>query len=227
MSYIIIGRESSSGKLFLSGVDKNATFGEEGSVKESVCEQHCRIDIDGKDIRIKNLDLNNYTYVNGRAVETKAITRKDKIELGKDRYHLPWQAIDAILPPVADISPLKKVWEVFDDQNIKLQIDERKFNTIRSATGLVTMIAIALSILTGRQSVWYLVLYGLAILASFLFIVKAYRDASKIPQKRNELNRQFQRDYTCPHCGHFLGNQSYEILAQNQQCPYCRTKFIH
>ena len=227
MSYIIIGREPTSGKLLLSSVGKNATYGEEGSVKESVCEQHCRIDIEGKDIRIKNLDLNNYTYVNGRAVESKTISRNDKIELSKDRYPLLWQAIDAFIPPEADISPLQKVWEEFDNQNIKLQIDERRFNSIRSATGLVTMIAIALSILTGRQSVWYLVLYGVAILASFYFAVKAYRDASKIPNKRNDLNRQFQRDYTCPHCGHFMGNQSYEILAQNQHCPYCRAKFIH
>lgn len=227
MSYIIIGREKASGKLLLSSVGKNGTYGEEGSVPASVCENHCRIDIEGRNIHIRNLDLNNYTYVNSRAVESKTITRKDKIELGGDRYLLPWQAIDAILPPETDITSLKKIWEDFDHQNIKLQIDERRFNTMRSATGLVTMIAIALSIMTGKQSAWYLLLYGLAIVASFLFLIKAYRDASKIPQKRNELNRQFQRDYTCPHCGHFLGNQSYEILAQNPGCPYCHAKFIH
>ena len=227
MSYIIIGRDKASGKLLLSTTGKNGTYGEEGSVPMSVCERHCQIDVEGSNIRIKNLDLNNYTYINGRAVESKAISRNDKIELGSDRYLLSWQAIDAILPPEADITPLQTIWNEFDHQNIKLQIDERRFNTIRSATGLVTMIAIALSILTGKQSAWYLVLYGIAILASFLFTVKAYRDASKIPQKRNELNRQFQRDYICPHCGHFLGNQSYEILVQNQGCPYCHAKFIH
>lgn len=225
MAYIIIGVDKSSGKLLLESESKKITYGE--GAPESIGTPHCRIDFDGNNIRLKNLDINNYTFVNGQAVESKAISRHDKIELGLSHYPLPWQAIDAIIPPMVDISSLKLVWEEYDNQNIKLQIDERRFNSIRSATGLVTMVAIALSIMTGKQSIWYLVLYGAAILASFLFTIKAYRDASKIPQKRNELNRKFQHDYVCPQCGHFLGNQSYDILTQNQQCPYCHAKFIH
>jgi len=225
MAYIIIGRDKTTAKLQLESDFKKGTYGE--GVPEDIGVSHCRIDFDGNSIRIKNLDINNYTFVNGQAIESKAISRQDKIELGLSHYSLPWQAIDAIIPPMVDINPLKTVWEDYDNQNIKLQIDERRFNSIRSATGLITMVAIALSIMTGKQNVWYLVLYGAAILASFLFTIKAYRDASNIPQKRNELNRKFQHNYVCPQCGHFLGNQSYDILVQNQQCPYCRAKFIH
>ena len=92
---------------------------------------------------------------------------------------------------------------------------------------LITMIAIALSIATGGRSLWYMALYAVAILISIIFFVKAYKDSSKVPQKRQEMIRQFQDDYTCPHCGRFLGNQPYHLLAQNSQCPYCRVKFIH
>lgn len=224
---IIIGRDPATGKLLLSYEGKTGGYGEVGSVPSSVSPQHCRLEFTNGIIRLKNIDINNYTYVNGQAVETKTISRQDLIELGEDRYPLDWQAVDAVIPPEADIRPLQEVWSEYDRQNIKLQIDERRFNTLRSATGLITMIAIALSIMTGGRSIWYIVLYVLAILASLLFTIKAYRDSSKVPQLRNELNRQFQHDYICPKCGHFLGNQSYDVLTQNHQCPYCRVKFIH
>ena len=215
---ITIGRDEATGKLKLTCGAKAGTYGDNDSVPSDVSAQHCSIEIGNDQIRLKNLDINNYTYYNNQAVESKTIVRGDRIELGPSHYPLDWRAIDALIPPEADIRSLREVWDAYDRQN---------FNTIRSATGLVTMVAIALSIVTGRQSVWYLVLYAVAILISLLFTVKAYRDSSKIPQKRNELNRQFQHDYACPHCGHFLGNQSYDILAQNHQCPYCRAKFIH
>ena len=133
------------------------------------------------------------------------------------------------LPVCTNPNPvsLKTIWEEYESQNISLQIAERRFNTLRSMTGLITMAAIALSVTTGERNKWYIILYGLAIVFSLIFFVKSFIDSSKIPQKRQELGRNFQRNYTCPHCGHFLGNQSYDILVQNDHCSYCKTKFIH
>ena len=224
-TYIIIGRDTNTGQILLNGVGKSGTYG--NNVPKDISEQHCRLDFSQGKIRLKNLDINNYTYVNGQAVESKTISRNDTIALGTSRFPLSWEAIDAIIPPEADIRPLQEVWNEYERQNVQLQIDERKFNTLRSATGLITMVAIALSIATGGRSVWYMVLYAIAIIASIVFFIKAYRDSSKMPQKRQELSRQFMHDYVCPHCGRFLGNQPYHILAQNDQCPYCRVKFIH
>lgn len=226
-AYIIIGRDHATGKLLVSHDGKTDRYGEVNSVPDGILENHCRLDFSDGLIRLKNLDINSYTYVNGQAVETKAISRTDRIEMGEHRYLLDWQIVNAIIPPEADIRPLQEVWSEFDRQSIKLQIDERRFNTLRSATGLITMIAIALSIISGRQNMWYIAIYAFAIIASLAFTVKAYRDASKVPQLRSELNRKFQHDYVCPKCGHFLGNQPYDILQQNHQCPYCHAKFIH
>lgn len=223
--YIIIGRDANTSQLLLNGVGKSGTYGH--NVPQDISEQHLRLDFKDGTIRLKNLDINNDTYVNGQAVESKAITRNDQIALGNSRFPLSWEAIDAIVPPEADIRPLQEVWDEYERQNVKLQIDERRFNTLRSATGLITMVAIALSIATGGRSAWYIVLYAVAIVASVVFFIKAYRDSSKIPQKRQTLSHQFQHDYACPHCGRFLGNQPYHLLAQNSQCPYCRVKFIH
>lgn len=222
---IIIGRDTGSSKLKLRAEGKEALFGNHGSVPQSVGVNHCELSFSDKGIRLKNLDVNNYTFVNGQAVESKTVFHGDKIEFGADHYLLDWKALAAIGP--ADITYLKQVWEDYENQNIRLQIDERRFNILRSITGLITMGAIVMSIITGERSPWFTVLYVLAIIISLLFFIKAWRDASNIPMKRQELTRKFQRDYVCPHCGHFLGNQPYEILVQNDCCPYCKTKFIH
>lgn len=223
---IQIGRDINTSKLVLT-IDGKPVSSDKADVPSSVSQAHCLIEIDDQTVRLKNLDISNYTYVNGLAVETKTIQKTDRIELGRDRYLLDWKSLESLLPPVADIRPLEEVWENYEKQNIALQIDERRFNTLRSITGLITMVAIALSIATGGRSMWYVALYAVAIVASLVFFIKAYRDASKMPYRRQELARQFQHDYVCPHCGRFLGNQSYEIISQNTCCPYCKTKFIH
>lgn len=223
---IEIGRDSATSKLRLT-LDGKTVLSEKADVPLSVSRKHCQIEIEGNVLRLHNLNINNYSYVNGQAVESKTIQPTDRIELSNSYYPLEWTDVEKLLPPVADIRTLNKVWEDYEQANINLQIDERRFNTLRSVTGLITMVAIALSIATGGRSPWYLALYAVAISASLIFFVKAFRDAAKIPMKRQELTKRFQRDYICPHCGHFLGNQPYEIVAQNDSCPYCKSKFIH
>lgn len=221
---IHIGRDPQTTKLKLTSDGKEVLYGP-GYVPDSVLKEHCLIEVNGNDMRVRNLDINAFTYVNGQPIESKAITRDDNIALGKAHYVIAWDALTPFLP--TDIRPLQAVWNKFDSENIALQIAERKFNTLRSATGLITMAAIALSIITGGRSLWFVALYALAIVLSLFFFVKAYHDSSKVPHRRKELEREFQQAYTCPHCGHFLGNQPYHILQQNSCCPYCKTKFIH
>lgn len=221
---IIIGRDIQGGDLLLTVDGKDQQIATKDSVPASIGSQHCKLTINNGLMRLKNLDVNNYTYVNGQSIESKAVTMEDKIELGSDHYLIDWTLLKPFLP--IDIRPLKKVWDHYEAENLKIQIKERKFNALRSATGLITMLAIALSIAGGGRNKWYLMLYAIAIIISVAFFVKAYRDSSKLPQKRQELSKQFQRDYVCPHCGHFMGNQPYDILAQNGCCPYCKKHFI-
>lgn len=220
---IIIGRDSQSAKLVLTIDGQPQAPVASGVIPASVALQHCKLFINKGQMRLQNLDINNYTYVNGQSIESKAITMEDKIELGQDHYLLDWNFLKSYTP--LDIRPLKKIWEDYEAQSLKITIATGKFNALRSVTGLITMLAIALSIAYGGRNKWYLVLYGIAIIISVVFFVKAYRDSSKLPQKRQELNKKFQRDYVCPHCGHFMGNQSYDILVQNGSCPYCKKIF--
>ena len=223
---IIIGRDINTGRLKVCGDGKSILYGIE-RIPESVVPAHIKLTIEGNIIRLKNLDINSYTYVNGQAIESKSIEKYAQIELGTHHYPFDWRSLDEFIPPTADIRPLKAIWDEYENKNIALQITERKFNTLRSMTGLITMTAIVLSVVSGGKSSWYVLLYGIAIVSSLVFFVKSYRDSSKIPQQKQEQNKIFQHDYICPHCGRFLGNQSYEVLTQTDHCPYCKAKFIH
>lgn len=220
---IIIGRDTQTSKLSLTVDGKPQAPVGSGALPDCVASQHCKLTINNGQMRLQNLDINNYTYINGQSIESKAVSMDDKIELGIDHHLLDWNLLKPYLP--LDIRHLRKIWEDYEAKNLKLQIKERKFNALRSATGLITMLAIALSIAGGGRNKWYLMLYAIAIIVSVAFFIKAYIDSSKLPQKRQELIKQFQRDYVCPHCGHFMGNQSYDILAQNGSCPYCKKTF--
>lgn len=221
---IIIGRDTNTGQLKLVADGKEVLCGKDGSVPTSVGTQHVKLTITSKGMRLKNLDINNHTFVNGREIQSKGVSQADCIEMGATHYVLSWADVLSIAP--ADIRPLEQVWNEYERQRLDLQIAERRFNSLRSITGLITMVAIALSIATGGRSFWYIVLYAVAILISLGFTIKAWYNAERVPQRTQELNQQFQRDYVCPHCHRFLGNQPYNILAQNSHCPYCKIQFI-
>ena len=223
---ILIGRDENTGRMKITTNGKSVLYGTD-RLPNSVLAEHIKLVIENGFIRLKNVNINAYTFVNGQAVESKTITRQQTIEMGRDRFPFNWRALDEFIPAEVDIRHLEIIWDTYEKQNIALQIAERKFNTLRSMTGIITMVAIALSIATGGKSNWYFLLYGIAIVVSVAFFVKAYRDSSQMPQKRQEMNKAFQRDYICPHCGHFMGNQSYDIMVQSNSCPYCRAKFIH
>ena len=134
-----------------------------------------------------------------------------------ERYYLNYEE-------TVDIRPLKKIWEEYDEQRTENQIAERKFNAARSATGIITMLAIACSLILGHGPI-YLILYGLAIGISLVFTILAYKKSSDIPRQQKEMTKQFQKRYVCPKCGHFMGFQDYDILIQGDACPYCKTKY--
>ena len=102
---IIIGRDFQNGKLSLTVDGKGEIQG----------QQHCKLTINNGQMRLKNLDVNNYTYVNGQSIESKSVTQNDTIELGSDHYPLDWNLLKPYLP--LDIRHLKKVWEDYEAEN--------------------------------------------------------------------------------------------------------------
>ena len=222
---IIIGRDQQTRKLCVIKDNQSRLHGQPDSVPMDVSRHHISLQPtdEGKWV-IKNLNENNITFVNGIAIECKTISENDTVELGNSHYLLNWDALSESKEEAVDIRLLKKIWEEYDEQRTENQIAERKFNAARSATGIITMLAIACSLILGHGPV-YLILYGLAIGISLVFTVLAYKKSSDIPRQQKEMTKQFQKQYVCPKCGHFMGFQDYDILIQGDACPYCKTKY--
>ena len=222
---IIIGRNQQTRQLSITkdGVTKN--YGQPNSVPMDVSRHHISLEPAGAGKwRIKNLNERNVTLVNGIEIEGKTISESDKVELGKSHYLFSWDALSEPKVETVDIRPLKQIWTEYDEQKFDSQIAERKFNAARSATGIITMLAIACSIILGHGPV-YIMLYAVAIGISVAFTYQAYKKSTEVPQQQRELNKRFQQRYVCPKCKHFMGFVDYDILAQGDACPHCRTKF--
>ena len=222
---IIIGRDQQTRQLSIvkDGVTKH--YGQPGSVPMDVSRHHLSLQpIDEGKWKIKNLNEQNVTFVNGIAIESKNISVNDKVELGNSHYLLNWEALSEPKEETVDIRPLKIIWKEYDEKKFDSQIAERKFNAARSATGIITMLAIACSIILGHGPI-YIILYALAIGISLAFTYLAYKKSTEVPKQQRELTKRFQQTYICPKCGHFMGFQDYDILVQNDACPYCKTKY--
>ena len=223
---IIIGRDQQTRQLCIIKEGNPKLFGQPGSVPMDVSRHHISLQpVGAGKWQIKNLNERNVTFVNGIAVENKMISESDKVELGNSHYLFQWGSLSEPKVETIDIRPLKKIWTEYDDQRLELQIAERKFNAARSATGIITMLAIVCSFILGHDGPIYLLLYALAIIISLVFTYQAYQKSSEVPRQQKEMNKSFQRRYVCPKCGHFMGFQDYEILAQNEACPYCKKKY--
>ena len=228
---IIYGRDEQSGKLRLKTGSTRRMEGAEKSVPQSVSREHVLITIrDDSSIILKNLNIDNDTYVNGTAVEQKKIRKGDIIELGRDRYRLEWNVINPFIPTFIDISPLQFVWDAYQQEKISYQIKEKQFNVLKSLTSIITMSAFILGAVDIGMSGASLrvIIYIVAIGISIIFAVKSWIDASKMPQKYMDLDKRFKRKYLCPNpkCKHFMGFTDYELLSQNKKCSYCGATII-
>lgn len=222
MKEVIIGRDGQTGKLRLTVGKQTATFGNPDSVPRSVSQEHVKLTIgDDGALVLTNLNINNDTYVNHRAVERKRISEGDHIVLGSEHYHLSWDMLMPFIPTVADISPLEQVWHDYQAERLQMQIKERRFNTLRSATGLITMFAVVLGAFTGRDNPLFMVLYAAAAVISLVFFFIAYKASSKIPLQQNQLTEDTKHRYKCPACGCLLTLQDYDMLRQTKGCPHC------
>jgi len=222
---IIIGRDQQTRQLSIVKDGATKHYGQPGSVPMDVSRHHLSLQpIDEGKWKIKNLNEQNVTFVNGIAIESKNISENDKVELGNSHYLLNWGALSEPKEETVDIRPLKIIWKEYDEKKFDSQIAERKFNAARSATGIITMLAIACSIILGHGPI-YIILYALAIGISLAFTYLAYKKSTEVPKQQRELTKRFQQTYVCPKCGHFMGFQDYDILVQSDACPYCKTKY--
>lgn len=225
---ITIGRDGATSGLSITTGQNTSVVGAPQSVPQSVSRKHCTITInDDGTMRIKNINPQNVTYVNGTKVMSMAIKRDDRIELGTARYLLNWKDIEAGLPKVADIRPLRKVWETYNNDTKAVTQSTQRFQVIRSLVPLLTMAAVLIGYISGGRGGAFYILYGLVLILTIFFSRKAWKDIGSNDEQREKIKDQFTHDYCCPECGYFFGFTDYNILTRNMDyCPKCKAKLL-
>ncbi len=243
MIEIVIGRDGSTSQLKISIGQQSKSFGAQGSVPQTVSRQHCSITVnDNGTFTLKNLKLQNVTFVNGQQVDTKIIKENDTIELGPNKYLVSWNTLKSVIPAKAEvvsIEPLKKIWDRYQLENEKVEIrkqqlaiKKQKQNLLRGLTGIFIPLAIVLSVFAGgRDNPLFILLYSLPGIITLMMTISQYNnikeDESSIisdREQKKERDLRFRRDYSCPKCGKYL-SMPYDVLERYDSCPYCKVKF--
>ena len=243
MIEIVIGRDGSTSQLKLSVGQQSKSFGAQGSVPQTVSRQHCSLTVnDNGTYTLKNLKLQNVTFVNGQQIDTKTITEKDFIELGPDKYLVSWNTLKSIMPAKAEmvsIAPLKKVWDHYQWENEQveirkqqLELKKQKQNFLRCLIGIFIPMAVLLSVYAGgKDNPIFIVLYSFPLIITIFVAISQYSDIKEYKRRtatdreqKKERDLRFRRDFSCPKCGKYL-NMPFDVLERYTNCPYCKVKF--
>ena len=222
---IIIGRNQSTRQLTIikDGVERN--YGQANSVPMDVSRHHISLQPVGNGKwQIKNLNERNVTFVNGIAIESKNISDSDKVELGNSHYLFHWDALQEPKVETLNIHPLKRIWEEYNNANIEIKKRQKNIGLLASIPIGITMLGGLLSGIASHDLKPYAYVFTAIALVVMLYgFYRRFTDNSI--EEQEDIKKTFQRKYVCPKCGHFMGFQDYDILAQSDACPYCKTKY--
>lgn len=235
---IIIGRESgaSAPRLCIKQGDKSFFLGVPGSVPKTVSRSHCLLQIAGDKMTISNVSDSNSVYVNGLEYKTKTITKTDLIELGPERYHLDLSEVLALFQkstkgqaPGAEtktyhIAHLKTIWDNYSNDKVNAQVQERRINNVSSIMGILSSLGLICAIIPALAGIRVFTITITIVLGGVFFYIRSRR--VNLPVEQKKADECFQDEYVCPHCKHFLGNQSYKLVLRNGGCPWCKSKFV-
>lgn len=133
--------------------------------------------------------------------------------------------------PEFSIKHLRGVWDEYHNTQLEIQKQQRSNNLMRSASPMFTLGSGAIATIAKTLG-WGDAIFGITVVLTVIGLVlmifsfyKGVKDDSIEAKER--ATEDFQFKYICPNpkCHHFMGNQSYHILRQNKNCPWCKCKF--
>ena len=222
---IIIGRNQQTRQLNIIKDGKEKVFGQVGSVPMDVSRHHVSLQPAGAGKwQIKNLNERNVTFVNGIAVESKTISESDKVELGNSHYLFSWAALQEPKVETIDIRHLEKIWNWYETTQLEMRESERRIQNNQKLASVLSSCGILFVFVEGLGFLRY-ILMGLSIMITIYLWYRGNNSDSSLNIKLNDLSKEFRKKYTCPKCGHFMGNTPYDVLIQNDGCTNCKTKY--
>lgn len=189
---------------------------------------HCRLSMKEDVMKITNLNPQNATYVDGDEIESsKKIDFHSIVELGADQYRIN---IKKLLKDIGYVQPvsikhLKRVWERYDRELLKLQVEQQKAANQQKLQGLISQASVLCVIIPSvipsipiPGMIRVLLVIGALALGIYFYIKGSKTDESFVMKKR-ELDDRFKEDYVCPKCGYFFGYTPYDNLTYKKNCP--------
>ena len=211
---------------------------------------HCQIEVDqAGNMTLTNLKVQNVTFVNGAEIMSKRINTASTVALGKDRFGInvtevlnTAQKIMMLAGGVPggnggagggggtgsgpySIKHLKNVWDDYSGSLKKIKIRQKNIGLLASIPMAFSMLGGLIAGVAPEVRSFALVFTGIALVVMIIGFYKRFTDKSI--EETEQLNEKFQDRYVCPNpkCHHFLGNQPYNILRQNKNCPYCKCQW--
>jgi rubrerythrin len=146
------------------------------------------------------------------------------VQLGATKYNLPLaEIIKQTEPNVADIKPLKSVWETYNNTLIEIRKRQQQNNLLSRVPMVFTLLG---GVVAAASEDLRSVSIVFTAIAAAVMLYGFYRIATdKSIEEQEKLKKDFQRNYVCPKCGRFLGFQDYDIISQHSNCPYCKAQY--
>lgn len=237
----VIGKEEGQHRLLVKVGPKAITIGSPQSVPNSVSRTHCSLTVDFSEdnkrtvtqMKIKNLKSQNITYVDGHEVESKSIKETSVVQLGYERYSLNLQSVieemRKIIGPGKEyypISHLEKIWIEYDEERLKITDGAAQMANKQRLQGLLSLSAMVVGFIPVIDQIVRGIIIVAALAVSVYLFIKSSSDRT-VQRKQHDLDDEFRKKYTCPNpnCNHFIGNIPYDVLEQNDGCPYCKCKY--
>lgn len=244
---IIIGREEGLRRLHCVADGRAFNIGAAGTVPTSVSRNHCRIIINGSQMTIENLKIQNVTYVDDNQVFSKAITLTSRVQLGEERFSIPLQQIVALAMgsplatgaqtgprqpqpavPTFSLKPLKSVWEEYDRQKLNIQNEAARNANRQRLQGILSLIGMCIGFIPGIDpTIRYVIIAAALAMGVYFFYKGATNDT--VQQKIHDLDEEFAKRYKCPNpkCGRSFGTIPYRQIEYNKKCLACGCNYTH
>ena len=205
---------------------------------------------------VQNLKEMNVTFVNGMQVMSKAVQPDSIVEMGQYRYKVAVRSLLDVAQKIVahvcgapqaagpqaqgaaaqakapvktyDLRPLKRVWDNYHHQQQAIRIRQKKLGLFSSITPIFTLSSGAVRFLpvpdAFQDAAGVLFLLGLAVTVWSFYA----RYSDKSIEELDKLTDDFQHQYLCPNpaCRHFMGMQPYHLLEHNDNCPYCKCRYL-
>ena len=221
---IIIGRDQQTRQLCVVKDGSSQLYGQPGSVPMDVSRQHMSLQPMGDgQWKVKNLNERNVTFVNGIAIESKAVSENEKIEMGNSRYLFQWESLQEPKVETIDIRPLKKIWDDYQQEDIAIRNRQKNNGLLASVPLGFSMLGGIIAGVAPEVRAIALVFTGIAFVVFVYGLYRRSQDNSAIELKK--LQEDLERKWICPKCKRPFNFRSYTVLEQNDACPYCKTKF--